>query len=204
MLALHPYVPRRDCFRWEGVWCFCDDGVVFKCYDTFDGGFGRRGWGPICNYSSVSAPESTTYAPSRALPPHQHSDRTHQNVTTMPLFSPLAGFRMSTSTQSFFVVRSASPFSSGNMDAPVTVMHVTPCVCQNASMGRYVATDMKTWMDGRNERGRRRKSGREKRGGKSRATKLERREEKAEGLWGIGDGIEVPIMIDQWVRRIRI
>lgn len=59
-----------------------------------------------------------------------------QNVTTMPLFSPSAGFRKSTRTQSFFVVRSASPFSSGNMDAPVTVMQVTPCVCQNASMGR--------------------------------------------------------------------
>lgn len=81
---------------------------------------------------------------------------------------------MSTRTQSFFVVRSASPFNSGNMDAPVTVMQVTPCVCQNASMGRYVATEMKTRMGGRNEGGRWRKSGREKRGGKSRMMKFER------------------------------
>ena len=101
----------------------------------------------------------------RERPPHQHSGHTHQNVTTIPLFNPSTGFRMSTRTQSFFIVRSASPFSSGNMDAPVTVIQVTPCVCQKASIGRYVPTEIKTSMGGRNERGSWRKSGREKRGG---------------------------------------
>lgn len=84
------------------------------------------------------------------------------------------------------------------MDAPVTVIQVTPCVCQNASIGRYVATEMKTSMGGRNERGSWRKSGREKSGGKSRAVKWERRAErteKADGLEGIEGGSEVPVNI---------
>lgn len=50
------------------------------------------------------------------------------------------------------------------MDAPVTVMQVTPRVCQNAGMIRDVATDMKTRIGGRNKWGRWRKSGAEKEG----------------------------------------
>lgn len=58
---------------------------------------------------------------------------------------------------------------------------------------------MKTRMGDRNEGGSRRKSGREKRGGKSRAVKLERRAErveKADGGSGIGSGLTAPVMVD--------
>lgn len=136
MLALDPHMPSWDLFRWERVWWFGDDGVIFECDDAFDSRFRGGSRGPVDNNSLISVPSPSTRSLSHKRLLHQHSTRTYQNVTTIPLFSPPAGSRMSTRTQSFFVVRSASPFSSGNMDAPVTVIQVTPCVCQNASMGR--------------------------------------------------------------------